>query len=165
MSTGEKEVFDRLAGLQNSKTVILGIGNTLKGDDGAGCIVCQRLSGKINAELINAGTVPENYIQVIIKKKPQALVVIDAVDFKAKPGTIKVFRPQQLDSFIISTHTLSPRIFTDMICSNIEVDVYFIGIQPARIELTEQISEYVERAIDFLGEILTEIFSKERKIR
>jgi Ni,Fe-hydrogenase maturation factor len=52
-----------------------------------------------------------------------------------------------------------------MICSNIEVDVYFVGIQPARIELTEQISERVERAIDFLGEILTEIFSKERKIR
>jgi len=160
MNASEKEVFDRLASLQNSKTVIFGIGNTLKGDDGAGCIVCRRLSGKISAELIDAGTVPENYIQVVIRKKPQALVVIDAVDFKAKPGTIKVFEPEQLDSFIISTHTLSPRIFIEMICSSIEVDVYFIGIQPARIELTEQISERVEQEIGLLEKTLTKIFSK-----
>ncbi len=63
-----KELSEQLNKLRNSATVIIGIGNTLKGDDGAGPLVCEQLSGKVCAELIDAGTVPENYIQTIIKK-------------------------------------------------------------------------------------------------
>ena len=159
MSTCEQDVFDTLFPLRNSKTIILGIGNTLKGDDGLGPLVCKRLEGKINAELIDAGTVPENYIQSIIKKKPQALLVIDAADFNAPPGTIKILRPEQLDSFIASTHILSPRIFIDMIRSSIEVDVFFIAVQPARTDFGLQISSPVGKAVCFLEDVLTKILT------
>lgn len=165
MKTREKEVFEKLSALRGSKTVILGMGNTLKGDDGLGCIVCERLFGKLTAELIDAGTVPENYIQAIIRKKPQNLLIIDAVDFKAKPGTIELFKPEQLDSFVISTHTLSPRVFIEMISRYIDVNVFLVGVQPARMELGEEVSRPVSRAISLLEKILSEIFSKERKIQ
>ena len=113
---------------------------------------------KISAHVIDAGTVPENYIQPIIKKAPQNLLLIDAVDFGASPGTINVFKSEQLSSLAISTHTLSPRLFIDMIRQNIELEVYFVGIQPAQTQLGQQVSEKVNQAIQLLCRLLTEIF-------
>ena len=153
-----RELLDELRG---SRTVIVGIGNTLKGDDAAGPLLCQQLQRiGIGAELIDAGTVPENYIQPIIKKAPQNLLIIDAMDFGAAPGTIRVFKPEQLSSVVYSTHTLSPRIFVDMVCRSIKVDVYFIGIQPAQVKLLSPVSEQVSRAIDRLARLIAEAFPR-----
>jgi len=153
-----KELSEQLNKLRDSSTVIVGIGNTLKGDDGAGPLVCEQLSGKVCAELIDAGTVPENYIQTIIKKAPQNLLIIDAIDFGASAGTINIFKPEQLNSLVLSTHTLSPRLFVDMVCHEIKVDVYFVGIQPAQIQLGQPQSAQASQAIQWLVGVLTEIF-------
>jgi len=154
----DQQLFEKLNQLRNSATVIIGIGNTLKGDDGAGPLVCEQLSGKVCAELIDTGTVPENYIQTIIKKAPQNLLIIDAIDFGASAGTINIFKPEQLNSLVLSTHTLSPRLFVDMVCREIKVDVYFVGIQPAQIQLGQPQSAQVSQAIQWLVGALTEIF-------
>ncbi|MHC4647512.1 MAG: hydrogenase maturation protease, partial [Planctomycetota bacterium] len=83
------ELFEQLRKLRSSRTVIVGIGNTLKGDDGAGPLICEHLSAAgVSAELIDAGTVPENYIQPIIRKAPENLVIVDAMEFGASPGTV-----------------------------------------------------------------------------
>ena len=153
-----QQLFDKLNNFRDSTTVIVGIGNTLKGDDGAGPLVCEQLVGKVCAELIDAGTVPENYIQTIIRKAPQNLLVIDAIDFGAPAGTINIFKPEQLNSLAFSTHTLSPRLFVDLVCKDIKVDAYFIGIQPAQMQLGQPQSEQVNEAIQWLVSALTEIF-------
>ncbi len=155
----DKQLYDQFRKFRGSKTLIVGIGNILKGDDGAGPLVCEQLGRvKVCAELIDAGTVPENYIQPIIKKAPQNLLVVDAIDFGAPPGTIRIFTPEQLNSYTISTHTLSPRIFVDMVCRNIKLDVYFVGIQPAQILLGQSVSPQVNQAIQQLSQALTEVF-------
>ena len=121
--------------------------------------MCEQLEqAKSSAELIDAGTVPENYIQPVIKKTPQNLLVIDAIDFGASPGTIRIFSPEQLSSYTISTHTLSPSLFVDMVRRYIEVDVYFIGIQPAQTQLGQSVSGPVSKAIQKLAHVLTQIF-------
>ena len=158
MST-EQSLLRQLNTLRNSETVIVGIGNILKGDDGAGPHVCEQLKlANICAEVIDADTVPENYIQQIIKKAPQNLLVIDAIDFGAPPGTIRIFEPEQLSSHVISTHSLSPRLFVDTVCRDISIDVYFIGIQPAQIQLGQSLSQQVSPAIKLLSQTLAEIF-------
>jgi len=152
------QIFEQLDKLRGSKTVIVGVGQILKGDDGAGPSICRQLQNKICAEVIDAATVPENYIQTIIKKAPQNLVIIDAIDFAAPAGTIKIFKPQQLDSLVLSTHVLSPHLFIDMIKKQIEVEVCFIGIQPAQIGLGQPLSAEVTRAVQWLVDILAGIF-------
>ena len=155
----DQSLFEQLNKLRDSATVIVGMGNILKGDDGAGPLVCEQLErAKISAGLIDAGTVPENYIQQIIKKAPRTLLVIDAIDFGAEAGTIKIFKPDQLNSHVISTHTLSPRLFVDIIRRSIQVDVYFVGIQPSQTELGQSVSVAVGRAIDQIYGIIAEIF-------
>ena len=155
---GDEQLLERLINLQGSKTIILGIGNTLKGDDGAGAIVCRQLAGKTSAEVIDAATVPENYIQLIIKKAPRNLLIVDAIDFGGQPGTINLFKPEQLGSLVVSTHTLSPRIFIDLIVQEIDVRVYFLGIQPLRTQIGSCLSAAVDKAVRELVSILTEIF-------
>jgi len=157
MATDE-QLFDQLNKLRTSMTLIVGIGNTLKADDGVGPLICQQLAGKVSAELINAGTVPENYIQPIIRKTPQNLLVIDAIDFGGSAGEIRIFKPSQLNSIIISTHTLSPDLFVNMIRREIKVDVYFIGIQPAQTQLGQSVSPPVSQAAKRLINTLAEIF-------
>ncbi len=150
--------YEQLNKLRGSATVIVGIGNTLKGDDGVGPLVCQQLERKTCAGLIDAATVPENYIQPIIKKAPQNLLVIDAIDFGTPTGRINIFRPEELNSIVISTHTLSPRLFVDMIAEAIKVNVYFVGIQPGQIQLGQPVCPQVSEAVQWLVRTLAEIF-------
>jgi hydrogenase 3 maturation protease len=155
----DEEVLEQLSKLRGSKTVILGIGNSLKGDDGAGPLICRQLQdAEISADVIDAGTVPENYIQPIIKKAPQNLLIIDAIDFGNPPGVVRIFKPEQLSSLVISTHTLSPRLLVDMVCKSIEVDVHFVGIQPEQTQLGQPITPQVKQAVQKLTDVLVEIF-------
>ena len=154
----EEQLFDRLNQLRNSKTLILTMGNLLKGDDAVGPVIYQQLEGKLCVEIIDAGTVPENYIQPIIKKAPENLLIIDAIDFAASPGTIRIFKPNQLNSLIISTHSLSPRIFVDMITQEIDVNVNFLGIQPLQTQMGCPLSTTVDKTAQQLISILTKIF-------
>ncbi len=152
------KIAEELEKLRGSKTVIVGIGNTLKSDDGAGPAICTKLEGKTSAEIIDVGTVPENFIQVICRMKPQVVLVIDAVDFGSTPGDSIIFAPDQLNSFAISTHTLSPRIFADVVRQTIDTKVVFLGIQPKHLQFGESLSDEVAGAVDKLAGILLSIF-------
>jgi len=155
----DQQLFEQLSRLRGSRTIIVGIGNTLKADDGAGPLVCEKLKeAKISAGIIDTGTVPENYIQRIIKSKPENIIVIDAMDFGAQPGAIDIFMPEQLNSTVTSTHTLSPRLFIEMIMESIKTDVYFIGIQPAQTQLGQAVSGQVSDAVRKVGGVLADIF-------
>jgi hydrogenase 3 maturation protease len=142
----------QLGKLDPSKTVIVGIGNTLKGDDGAGPHLCDVLRDKIDAEVIDAGTMPENYIARIVKMSPEKLLIIDTADFGLPPGTLKIFRTQDLKQFTLSTHCLSPHLFIETIRSEIDVEVIFIGIQPANLKLGQGLSKQVSDAIAVLAD-------------
>jgi hydrogenase maturation protease HycI len=159
----QQQVFDRLEKLRGTRTLIVGIGSTLKADDGAGPLVCEKLrSAQIGAELIDAGTVPENHIQPIVKKTPQNLLIIDAVDFGASPGAVDIFKPEQISSFVFSTHTLSPHLFVDMIKKAIDVDIYLVGIQPAQTRLGDPVSPHVSQAIEAVARAIIAIFPPAR---
>jgi hydrogenase 3 maturation protease len=155
--TGAEQIRSQLSPLGGLKTIIVGIGNTLKGDDAAGPLLCGFLAGRTCAEIIDAGTVPENYIYTIARKAPELLLVVDAIDFGAEAGAVRLLAPDQLELCIISTHTLSPRVFADMIRAETEVEVYFIGIQPARLGLGQSVSDEVSDSLKNLADILADI--------
>ncbi len=144
-------LLKQLGKLNPSETVIIGIGNTLKGDDGAGPRVCQILKGKIDAEVIDAGSTPENYIAKIVQMSPKKLLIIDAIDFGMPPGKVKIFDIQDLGKFSFSTHCLSPHLFVQSIQSEINAEVIFIGIQPAHFHLGRDLSKQVAGAVAALA--------------
>jgi hydrogenase 3 maturation protease len=144
--------------LTDTKTVIVCIGNTLKGDDGAAIELYQKLAGKIKAELFDAGTVPENYIQRIIKAKPYTIVLIDAVDFGGTAGQIKVFAPEQIPEIAASTHVMSLRFFSDILKREINSRIFLVGIQPKQLNLGTPLSAPVSQTVIELAELFIEMF-------
>lgn len=156
--TGNRELLDRLHPLCGSRTVILGVGNLLKGDDGTGPLVCEALQGTVSATVIDAGTVPENYIRPVINARPQYLLVVDAVDFGGTPGAIGVFTVDQTNDTAFSTHALSLRLFVDVLRTDIEVDVLLLGIQPICTQLGRPVSAPVQESIREVTDVLSAIF-------
>ena len=146
----DDNLFSQLVAFCGQNILIVGIGNTLKGDDGVGSLICQRLKVKFPDRIIDTGTVPENYIHPIIRKAPQVLLIVDAIDFGASAGTIKILRPDEINAHAFSTHVLSPRLFLDVIFQDISPNVYFVGIQPAQTGLNQPLSPQVSGAVEKL---------------
>ena len=153
-----RQLAECLGALRGTRTVILGVGNTLKGDDGVGPLVCTRLAGKVSATVIDAGTVPENYLGPITGAEPESLLVIDAIDFGGHPGQTRLFRPGQVGDFAFSTHSLSLHLFLDVLGREIEMETYLLGVQPSHTELGRSASAAVQESIDTLTDALAEIF-------
>jgi hydrogenase 3 maturation protease len=147
-----QNLLGQLGPLNPAETVIVGIGNALKGDDGAGPKVCGVLKDKLTAKVIDAGTAPENYIGKIVRMAPEKMLIIDAIDFGASPGTVKLFGKDDLQQFTLSTHCLSPHLFVEAITSETDTEVFFIGIQPANLQLGQDLSKQVADAVTDLAE-------------
>ncbi len=157
-----QQLLEFLRPWQDSKVVILGIGNTLKGDDAAGSLVCERLSGNVRATVIDAGTTPENYIGPVLEAAPDVLLIVDAVDFGGPPGQIRVCRPDEIQGFAFSTHALSLHLSIDLIRRERMLEVCFIGAQPSRTKLGDCLSPAMREAVETLVDTFTRFFRPDR---
>ncbi|MBN1805520.1 MAG: hydrogenase 3 maturation endopeptidase HyCI [Sedimentisphaerales bacterium] len=147
-----------LSTFEPSKTLILCVGNTLKGDDGAGPVLYEKLKGKVGCILIDAGTVPENYIQRIIDAAVQNILLVDAVDFGGTGGEVRLFKDDEIPRIAFSTHVLSPTFFIEAVKTQCSAAICLIGIQPVSIAINQQLSESVLKAIDNLAELFLSIY-------
>ncbi|MGC9107195.1 MAG: hydrogenase maturation protease [Infirmifilum sp.] len=155
---GHKELEELLETLKGLRVVFVGIGNPLSGDDGVGFYVARKLIKKGFGEyVVVAGPNPELHIRKIKEKKPDVLILIDAVDMGLKPGCILVapvpgseFKPVP-----ISTHSIPLAILVDML----QVKTYLIGIQVEKIEFGAEMSRSVREAGDTITEIITSMLS------
>jgi len=153
-----RELTECLKGLRGSRTVILGVGHILKGDDGTGPLVCEGLKGSVSVKVIDAGTVPENYVRPIVQAAPENLLIIDAIDFGDRPGAVRVCRPDEISDFAFSTHALSLHLFVDMLRKDIAVEVFLLGIQPGDMRLGESASPAVWESVQMLTGMLRDLF-------
>lgn len=156
----DRQLLARLNTLKHSKTLVLGIGNALKGDDGAGSLVCQKLTqAGVPIEVIDAGTVPENYIEQIIRRSPDNLIIIDAVDFGGNPGEVRLFETEQIVPGVLSTHSLSPRLFLNLVEQSTPIKSYLIGIQASQTHLNSPVSPAVADSAEALSYAIAQIFA------
>lgn len=82
-------------------TLVLGIGNTLLGDDGVGVHVMERLRtecGDDAGAFVDGGTLCFNLLANV--EDASAILVIDAADLDAAPGTLRVFEGAAMDRFM-----------------------------------------------------------------
>lgn len=150
-------MLDELRARLKGRVVILGVGNPLKGDDGFGPELVKRLKGKVSAELIDGGTAPENYLEVIAKVKPDTITVIDAVHFNGSPGELKLLISKDILSAGLSTHSLSPKVLMDFLSQRCSADIFILAVQPGSIEFGAGLSPEVAKAAKEMEELLVEI--------
>ncbi len=141
----------------NGRTVIVSMGDRMKGDDGAGCLAAEILQKEMRkgaVKVINAENAVENYLGVIEKFKPDTVVIIDAVDFSGKPGDIKVMERDEIAETTSSTHTFSLPLIIRHISSETGAKCTVIGIQPKTTAFGEGLSPEVRKSVLRLTEQL-----------
>ena len=121
--------------------ILLGIGNPLNGDDGAGIYV----AGQFRKEgwiPLACGTAPENFTGIIRKTRPDCLVLIDAAAMGLSPGEYRIIPRHKIADVSIGTHQMPLSLLIDFI-SEAAGRIVLIGVQPDRIVAGEEISPRV----------------------
>lgn len=141
---------------QNNKTLVLGIGNTLLSDEGIGIHVLRELqqNNQIQGDIeyLDGGTLSFTLATPI--ENCNQFIVIDASEIKSKPGVVKVFENDEMDTFITSGNKKSVHevglvdvMSIAMLTGNLPTKRALIGIQPDSLDWGNQPTELVKKSI------------------
>jgi hydrogenase 3 maturation protease len=138
-----------------ARVAVLGVGNEMNGDDGAGVLVVRALASRLAATpgllLIDGGTAPENYTGPIRRFRPDLIVEIDAAHQDRPPGTLAWIDWRDADGMSASTHTLPPSVLATYLTTDIGCEMTLIGVQPAQLEMGQPLSPAVAEAVERLA--------------
>ena len=135
-------------------TLVLGIGNTLLADDGVGVRIIETLRGDpemAERMLIDGGTLSFSLLSHL--EDAQAMLVVDAANLEATPGTVRVFEAAAMDRFIRRTrgrsvHEVGLADLMDMarLHECLPPQRALVCIQPERVDWGELLSPAVRAA-------------------
>ena len=81
------------------KILVMGIGNTLQQDDGIGIHVTETFrsghGAHPNLDIIDGGTIGLSLLPEI--EDADAVIIVDASEIGEKPGTMRIFRNEEID--------------------------------------------------------------------
>jgi hydrogenase 3 maturation protease len=147
------------------KIVILGIGNELRRDDAVGLAVVDRLRTSIDDPsviVINCQTAPENYTGNVKRIKPTCIVLIDAADFGATPGDARIIQLHELGEVSVTTHKASLLTLGEYLQSEINCNIFVIGIQPADCDFGSGLSPIALKASIFVADSVSAVINRIR---
>lgn len=148
------EELEKLFYNKDRRILFVGIGNVLRSDDGAGVYISNRIIARGNIEALTVETGIENYIGKINSIGPDILVLIDCVDMKLSPGSVKLLDVSQITDHTFNTHNISLKRLSDFF----SMSVYILAIQPAGVHFGENISYIVK---DISDKIINQINRQE----
>lgn len=110
------------------------IGNREGGDDSVGPYIADELKKIHNQDLfvIDCENIPENYTSEVKNKKPDCLIIIDAVEMGLKPGEIRIVPKEKIGTMHISTHGIPISVLINYLEKYVK-KIIFIGIQPKKL--------------------------------
>lgn len=145
-----------------ARTLVLGLGNPLMGDDGVGVAAVARLREEFDLPegvcLTDGGTWGMNLLPLI--EAADELVLVDAIRIGAAPGApVRVERDALPRYFAhkISPHQIDLREVLALAewRGTLPRSVVALGVEPERVEMTTALSAAVDRAMDGLVERVT----------
>lgn len=150
------------------RIVVVGIGSQFRGDDICGLLVIEHLKKSAvarlrRAKLLFGGTAPENLTGAIRKFKPGHTILVDAADFKAKTGTVRLIDPEKAQGLCFCTHQLPLKILADYLTQSIGCRVTIIGVQAKTLDFGGPVSPPLKAAARTLARDLAAAIGALRK--
>ena len=199
LKSGTPKINLILSQALKGRVLIIGIGNSFRGDDGAGPALIKSLKSKIPAcpadrqtpgnnviaseakqiqrlprrstprndrrssnracqtlacqlFLLDVGEVPENFLGKIVQCQPDMILFVDAVDFGAPAGSIKLIDAENLEEGSFSTHSSSLKLVIDYLKREIETKIFLLGIQARSLKMGTELSNPVAKAVEKIEE-------------
>ena len=141
-----------------AKNVVLTVGNSMMGDDGAGPLLYQLLrDNPIDGwEAVDGGSAPENANHVVRALQPEKLLIVDATDMELEAGALKIVDKTLIgEMFFMSTHNMPLNFLIEQLEQDIP-HIIFVGVQPDLVSFMFPISEKVKSAVENLYVLLKE---------
>jgi len=141
------------------KIGVIGIGNPLRKDDGVGIVLLKQLQQRKkeypkNLEFIDGGTGGMKMLHLLARF--QTVLIVDAVDFRGRPGEVRVFNLKEIQSqkipAMMSTHDsdfLNVLRLSQELKELPEILVIF-GVQPQDVSHGMGLSKEMEMVLDTL---------------
>ncbi|RLI28347.1 hydrogenase maturation peptidase HycI [Candidatus Bathyarchaeota archaeon] len=159
-----KEILRKLLA-NRRRVIVLGVGNTLRRDDGFGVYVASSLKRfKLRDVLIlEAGASPENVLDDILGFNPSHLVVVDSVEMERRPGDLVVAGLESIaDEITVSTHRLPMTLLVKYLrLMGFKGRVVVVGVQPGDLSFGEGLTPRVREAADMVVDVLRNVLSNE----
>ncbi len=149
-STSAEGFAARLANLLEPSSVIICVGDEMRGDDGAGPAVARQLVGTVPWLVVDAQNAPENFLMKVVNAEPRSVVLIDALHFGEAPGVVRLIDPKDVSGHGPSTHGPAPVTFLEALRAMLPCRQVVLGIQPGSSELGTAIGEPVREAVDLV---------------
>lgn len=138
-----------------SGTLVIGIGNNLLGDDGAGIHVIELLRSKSlpeNVELVDGGTLSFTLLEQV--ENAEHLVIVDAAELDAEPGTVRLFENAEMDAYLSNSRRPSVHevnlldvLTAARLRGRMPKRYAMVGIQPLNVNWSSTPSEPVAKAV------------------
>ena len=148
-----EELARRLSG----RVVVLGVGNPLRGDDAAGCLVARRLQGTPGVRVVEAEEVPESFVGDIAAAMPDVVALVDAVDLGAEPGAVAMLEREQVATYAPTTHRMPLSLVMEVVQRRTGADVFLIAVQPLTLAFGAKVSPEVSATVEVLAAVLSEL--------
>ena len=138
-------------------TTVIGLGSPLMADDGLGLVALGMLREQWSfdppVELVDGGTWGMNLLPII--ESAGRLLLMDAIDIGAEPGRCIVLERSQLPKFLstkISPHQVDLQDVLSLaeFRGTLPRDTVAIGLQPARVVMSADLSPHIHRRIPVL---------------
>jgi len=149
------------------RVVVLGVGNTLRRDDGFGVHVASQLKRfKLKDTLVlEAGPSPENVLDDILKFKPSHIVVVDSVEMRRRPGELVIAGLESVaDELAVSTHRIPLTLLVKYLrLMGFKGKVIIVGAQPVDLSFGEGLTPQVKTAVEEVVEMLRRVLSETKR--
>jgi len=124
------DVKKRLAGA--CRIAVVGIGDECSAFDRLGMDAARLLRNRLvpQTSVFLAGTVPESVTASIRRYKPDHILLLDAADMGARPGTIAVISKEAISGTLLSTHVMPLSVIMEYLARDSSAVVTLLGIQP-----------------------------------
>ncbi len=148
---------------------VIGLGNSLRGDDGIGPLIIQNLLNDENddpVELCDAGSDPFSILEKLLQ--PEPVLVIDCARMGLKPGSVRKISAKD-NGFLESKYGLSLHGFNladvwKMAQSmGVENDLIVIGVEPEKMDFNTGLSGTVKKSIPTVIQMVKEEAEKYAK--
>jgi hydrogenase 3 maturation protease len=135
--------------------VVLGVGNSLHSDDGAGPAVAEKLAalGLPEISAYNCGTTPENFTGVVRRMLPDLLVIVDAAEMGLAAGSVRRIPSEKIQDMTIGTHMLALSHLVRFLMDVVD-QILVVGVQPGCLWEGENLSEDVEEGVREIVQVI-----------
>lgn len=137
------------------KTLLCGIGNKDRGDDGFGTYILENIQESNCLRKIDCTLYPENYLNKMVSENPDLIIFLDTIRRQGSQNILlRNGEILEKNPISISTHNLPFSAIYEYLKANTQAKIWFLGIRPISYEkmseTTKTVAHKIINALNFL---------------